>query len=294
MSSERRAAAAYPDRVRLDRFESVDAFLRAAGPFLRAREAQHCLILGISANLRTRPADAPDEPPYLATVREGRQVVLVAFQTPPWQMLLSEIDDPEALGVIVADRMGTPLPAIVGPAEHVGTFARLWSKATGVDHRLGFRERIFRLRRVVPPRPATGALRVAGPGDRELLAEWLVAFAAEALGEDVPAVVSQVERWLEAPDGRTMCLWDDGAAVSMCGITGPTPSGIRIGPVYTPPAFRGRGYASNLVAAASQRELDAGRRACFLLTDLANRTSNHIYEAIGYEPVRDVDQYRFG
>ena len=109
----------------------------------------------------------------------------------------------------------TPLPAVVGPAEHVGTFARLWSEATGVRYRLGFRERIFRLRRVVPPRPATGALRVAGPGDRDVLAEWLVAFAAEALGDDVPAVVSQVERWLAAADGRTMCLWDDSANAAL-------------------------------------------------------------------------------
>lgn len=279
--------------MRLDRFASVDAFLRVAGPFLRAREAEHCLILGISANLRPRPPDPADEPPYLATVRDGRRVVLVGFQTPPWQMVISEVDDPRALEIIVADRMGAPLSAVVGPAEHVGAFARLWSEATGVEHHLGLRERIFRVGRIVPPRPAMGALRVAGPGDRDLLADWLVAFADEALGEDVPAVVSQVERWLAAPDGRTMCLWDEGAAVSMCGITGPTPTGIRIGPVYTPPPLRGRGYASNLVAAASQRELDSGRRACFLFTDLANATSNHIYESIGYEPVRDVDQYRF-
>jgi uncharacterized protein len=280
--------------MRLDRFDSVGPFLRAAGPFLRAREAQHCLILGISANLRTRPADSPEDPPYLATVREGRQVVLVAFQTPPWQMVISEVDDSRALETIVADRQGTELPAVVGPAEHMAAFARLWSEATGVSHRLGFRERIFRVTRVVPPRPAAGAMRVAGPGDRDLLADWLVAFAAEALGEDVPAVVSQVERWLEATDGRTMWLWEDGSAVSMCGVSGPTPTGIRIGPVYTPPAFRRRGYASNLVAAASQRELDGGRRSVFLLTDLGNPTSNHVYESIGYEPVRNVDQYLFG
>ena len=44
----------------------------------------------------------------------------------------------------------------------------------------------------------------------------------------------------------------------------------------------------------SQAELDAGRRFCFLFTDPANPTSNHIYQEIGYEPVRDVDTYRFG
>ena len=64
--------------------------------------------------------------------------------------------------------------------------------------------------------------------------------------------------------------------------------------MYTPPEFRGRGYASACVAAASQAQLDAGRRFCFLFTDLANATSNHIYQEIGYEPVRDVEVYRFG
>ena len=67
---------------------------------------------------------------------------------------------------------------------------------------------------------------------------------------------------------------------------------MRIGPVYTPPEARNRGYASALVATISQAELDAGRRFCFLFTDLANPTANHIYQAIGYEPVRDVDMWR--
>jgi predicted GNAT family acetyltransferase len=77
----------------------------------------------------------------------------------------------------------------------------------------------------------------------------------------------------------------------MAGMGGPTPTGIRIGPVYTPPDRRRRGYASALVAAASQAALDEGRRQVFLFTDLANPTSNHIYAAIGYEPVRDVDEW---
>jgi hypothetical protein len=155
--------------MRLDRFASVEAFLRAAGPFLRAREAQHCLILGISANLRARPPDPTEEPPYLATVRDGRRVVLVAFQTAPWQMILSEVDDPAALTLIVDDRRATALPAVVGPAEHVGRFARLWSDAAGVPHRLSLHERIWRITSVVPPRPTSGAMRAAGPADRDLL-----------------------------------------------------------------------------------------------------------------------------
>ena len=78
----------------------------------------------------------------------------------------------------------------------------------------------------------------------------------------------------------------------MAGVGSQTPNGVRIGPVYTPPEARNRGYASALVAAISQAQLDAGRRFCFLFTDLANPTSNHIYQMIGYEPVRDVDMWR--
>ena len=281
--------------MRLDRFVSVEAFLRAAGPFLRTREANHCLILGISANLRTRPPDPGDEPPYLATVREGRRVVLVALQTPPWQMVLSEVDEPAALEVIVADRAGTTLPGVAGPSDHVGRFAHLWSEAAGVPARLSMHERIFRVTRVVPPPPTGGAMRVAASEDRDLVAGWLFAFGAEVFGEtEVPDLAGRVDRWLSPEEDRTLFLWDDGGAASLCGVSGPTPTGIRIGPVYTPPALRGRGYASNLVAAASQRQLDRGRRACYLFTDLANPTSNHIYQAIGYEPVRDVDQFVFG
>lgn len=88
-------------------------------------------------------------------------------------------------------------------------------------------------------------------------------------------------------------MWEDREAVSLCGVGGLTPNGIRIGPVYTPPSAGRRGYASALVAEASQLQLDAGRRFCFLHTDLANPTANHIYQAIRYEPVRDVDEYRF-
>jgi uncharacterized protein len=83
-------------------------------------------------------------------------------------------------------------------------------------------------------------------------------------------------------------VWEDaGRNVSMTGCASPTPNGIRIGPVYTPPGDRGRGYATSLVAAVSREQLSRGRTSCFLHTDLANPTSNAIYRRIGYERVCD-------
>ena len=37
----------------------------------------------------------------------------------------------------------------------------------------------------------------------------------------------------------------------------------------------------------SQKLLGEGRKFCFLYTDLANPTSNAIYQRLGYQPVSD-------
>ena len=122
---------------------------------------------------------------------------------------------------------------------------------------------------------------------------WLHAFNDEALEGDEPADMAVIADRMLAGGGRAAYLWDDHGPVSLTAVGGRTPHGARVGPVYTPPERRGRGYASSLVAAVSQAQLDAGCRSLFLFTDLANPTSNHIYQAIGYEPVRDVADWRF-
>ncbi len=69
---------------------------------------------------------------------------------------------------------------------------------------------------------------------------------------------------------------------------GAEPGIARVGPVYTPPEHRRRGYATMLVAAWTRRLLDGGIRTCALFTDLANPTSNSIYQAVGYRPAGDA------
>jgi predicted GNAT family acetyltransferase len=139
----------------------------------------------------------------------------------------------------------------------------------------------------------SGRMRAATREDRDLLVAWIRAFAEEALPKDDPMDPERVvDLRLQGPSVG-LVLWEDGDPVALAGAGGPTPNGIRIGPVYTPPAHRRRGYASALVAGLSQRLLDEGRTFCFLHTDLSNPTSNRIYVDIGYEPVCDSRNYRF-
>jgi GNAT superfamily N-acetyltransferase len=237
-----------------------------------------------------------DEPVYLASVEDADGVtVAAAIRTPPWRLVLAEVDDEAALDLLADDVVAaTPdLPGIVGPAEHVGKLAERLSIRLGLEARPTMSERAFRLTTVRAPRPVTGSARLAGPADRALVIEWYAAFELEVWGDHVFPVGSdsRIDRALAEEGSRRIWLWVDPEPVSLTGIGGPTPNGLRVGPVYTPPAFRGRGYASALVAAVSQRALDSGRTFLFLFTDLANPTSNHIYQELGYEPVRDVDEW---
>ncbi|MEA2652502.1 MAG: hypothetical protein QOI85_2223 [Chloroflexota bacterium] len=277
---------------------SVDEFLAAAGPFLGAREAENNLLFGIASAIRATPEVFADEPPRFATVTDaGGRVVGATLRTPPHNQVLSWIDDLAAVDALVDAYRGEPLPGILGPTEAAARFAAGWADAKACKAGIEVAERIFRLERLVPlDRPAAGSWRLAERRDRDLIARWAVEFMAEAEPDAprMPDPVAAADRWIQRR-GRVAYLWEDGGqVVSWVGAGGETPHGIRIGPVYTPPSMRNRGYASSLTAAASADQLAAGRRFCFLFTDLANPTSNKIYQAIGYQSVCDVDQYRFG
>jgi predicted GNAT family acetyltransferase len=280
--------------LRLTRAHGADEFDRLAFDFLVAREAEHNLLFGIIAGIRAGEYAAPA---YFAVVRDGERIVAAALRTPPFNLILSEIDDGDAIGLIAAEAavLWPDLPGVLGPAADASRFARLWEQRTGRVAALHTAERAFRLTKVTPPRSVAGRIRLAEPDDRARIADWLVAFSVEALRQppELARMEAYADRLIARLGARAMYLWDDGGPVSMTLASAVTPHGSRVGAVYTPPKQRRRGYASALVAAVSQAQLDAGRRFCFLFTDLANPTSNKIYRDIGYEPVCDVDEYRF-
>jgi len=287
-----------PMALILHRPTDVDAFMAQASEFLAAREAEHNLFFGITSQIRSAPElFAVDRPTFAVVVDRGGNVVAASMRTPPNNQVLSQIDDHQAVDLLADALAGEQLPGVLGPKEAAERFATRWADRARTTARLDVAERIFRLERVVPPAcPAGGRWRLAGISDRDLIAGWITAFHEEATPGQPPVSDPEAvaERWVQGIY-RRMYLWEDGGrVVCMVGAGGQTPNGMRIGPVYTPPDARGRGYASTLTAATSQDQLDGGHRFCFLFTDLANPTSNKIYRAIGYEPVCDVDMYRFG
>jgi predicted GNAT family acetyltransferase len=275
--------------MQVSRYAAPDAFAAAVEPFLAAREAEHNLMLGILSNL-VHDLASYDGVPLLASVSgPAGGVVGAAIRTPPHNLVISEFDDPDAVVRLAAELALEPLPGAVGPPVAVRDFSDARSAGRGGPWRVVREERIYRLTEVHTPRPAEGAARLAEASDRATVGSWLVDFEREALDEHVEAglLARALDAWQRG--ARRFWLWEvDGRPVSMVGAGGRTPNGVRIGPVYTPPAQRGRGFASRLTAFVSQAMLDEGRTYCFLYTDLGNPTANRIYQGIGYEPVTDA------
>src|SRR6188768_2893232 len=138
--------------MELRRFADVEDFLAAAGDFLVAREAEHNLLLGVCQNVRDTP-DAFTAPPYFAAVSDGDRILTVALQTPPFQLVISEVDDAAAIPLLADDLVGRDLPGAVGPVEHVRAFMGERTARGAPPARLMTSERIFQLTTVMAPPP---------------------------------------------------------------------------------------------------------------------------------------------
>jgi predicted GNAT family acetyltransferase len=263
-----------------------------------AAEAVNCLTIGITHSLIARRDTFGDDAPTMLLVRDDAgRVVGSALRTPPRSVILAGSSDAAPIAALVGAlaHIAPDLPGVIGTTTQTHAFAEAWCAHTGAHWEVNVHERIYQCERVIPPRPVTGALRRATVADLETVVDHVTAFEAEAFGVTPDRTLR--ERWarsLFTVHERAMYLWEDGGeAVCSVGVTGNTPNGLRIGPVYTPPHLRGRGYASAATAAATQIILESGKRFAFLYTDLSNPISNAIYQRIGYVPVIDADMLRF-
>lgn len=264
---------------------SAAAFLERAGAWLLEREAEHNLLLGIAQDFAA--AGGPSDPAILlATVEQHGDVVGCVFRTPPHKVGLTRMPLEAVPAVVraIAQRYER-IPAVLGPDEVARHFAQRWSALRNTPWREGASQRIYQLEVVNwPVSMPAGRLRPATTADIPTVREWVSAFAGEVhllMADPEHIAVEYVNRGI-------VFLWEDGWPRSMAAVPAATPHGVRIGYVYTPPEWRGRGYASACVAHLSDAVLESGSRYCFLYTELANPVSNSIYQRMGYQPVADV------
>ena len=209
------------------------SFLDLAGPLLLRDEARHNLILGIAGTMAQNPDAYPEYHTWV--VLDGEEVVAAGSMTPPYHLVVADpATETAADALLEAVRAsGLEVPGVVANLPTAPRFAHAWSEATGAVAELVRSEGVYALTEVLDIPPAPGDFRPATPADRALLERWLMEFAAEAL----PGEESDGERLQRSIETRFSSgaagLWfweDDDVPVSLAGYSGPTTSGIRIGP----------------------------------------------------------------
>ncbi|MEW2166456.1 GNAT family N-acetyltransferase [Streptomyces sp. NPDC007084] len=273
----------------------VDVFLGRAGEFLRGSPALHTVPLTVTDALRRRGMGAYGEgAPVFGVLERGGVVCGTFFRTPPYRLNLTAVPerDADALAELLAD-VDAALPGAAAEPDTAGAFAEAWRRRTGVTAVRVGSERLYRLDALTAPAPApAGRARVAGGADRELLVRWYREFVGAIGGSGHRDGGAWADDRISY-GGITLWETPDGTPVAMAGATPPVAGQVRVGPVYTPAALRGRGYAGAVAAEVSRAARAAGAQEVVLFADLANPTSNGLYQRVGYRPVADFATWGF-
>ncbi|MCL2621183.1 MAG: GNAT family N-acetyltransferase [Defluviitaleaceae bacterium] len=283
-------------------YDNVAQFYDDVFEVLLTHEAQNTLILGnLVTGYKGEDKFGWRDPAnwVMTTVKQGEKVVLVGLMTPPFKITLYALDnnvDKISIKCLVdgLNANGIPIPGVVTEKSLAEAFADEYCTPRDLTHKITMSQRIYKLTNVNPEISKIGTLRLANQQDLSFLPFWVEGFHADAVqGSDVN-VSEDIEKYnYHISQGKLYVLEVDGTPVSMTKVARETPNGVCVGLVYTPPYWRGKGYASGVVAQVSQVCLDKGFKLCTLYTDLTNPTSNNIYQKIGYKPVCDSLEITF-
>ena len=218
------------------------------------------------------------------TVHDGHHVVGAALRTAPFPLVVGPMPADAALAVGEhLQARGEELPGINGP----DTVVRAVADRLGRPLEVRMRDVLRVLDQLIDPDEPPGRWRRATTADLALVTGWQERFLVEVgLPPHMPDEAT-MRLWLER-----LWLWEaDGAPVAMAGhanvVTTPGGSVGRLGPVYTVPEARGRGFGAAITAVVSRVLREQGATV-MLYADADNPTSNGVYERLGF---RAVDEH---
>lgn len=276
-------------------YRDVERFAQDSKALLQENELLNNLPIGILGR-----AAGEEHPEWLmAIVRDDAgEPLLCALRTPPKNLILSAAADwrtqggTDAMNFLAREcaQLGEALPGVIGEKALVSAFADAYGKGAALTESLN----LMLLTQVADPQGVAGAIRPIQERDLFYLPHWRHAFNMDCnqVGQS-ESILEDVERIRASDKGDNWFIWEDGIPVSMAVNNRNTGRYATIGNVYTPPHYRGKGYASACVAALSHILLERGYEGVCLFADAANPISNKIYHRIGYKDVGVWAMYAF-
>jgi RimJ/RimL family protein N-acetyltransferase len=234
---------------------------------------------------------------YLATVEAGDITGVAAHCWNGMLLLQAPRHAPELAQACVA-ATGRPVTGFAGPVNQV-VEARQALGLEQVEAAVDGSEALFALDLqavIVPASFSDGTVicREPRPDERDTLCAWRVAYDVELLGAtDTPAQRGHSAAFLDAQlaEHNAWVALAGGALVSLSAINASLPDIVQLGGIYTPPEYRGRGYARAAVAATLLAARERGASRAVLFTN--NPSAIRCYEAVGFERTGDYSLVLF-
>lgn len=282
-------------------YTDVHEFYNDTYNVLMQDEAQNMVLLGniIIGNEGKDKTDWRDPANWLmATVYDEKGIQVTALMTPPHNITLYATDNiinQQAINCLLDGLTEYNIPGVTTEKILAELFAKEYTTRKGFTFKTMMSQRIYEVTTINPDVKQFGNVRLFEEKDMYFFPYWFEAFnAAGIYGNTKMSIPQDVESYRYRLSSKKLFVLEiDGKPVSMAGFTREMQTAIGVAYVYTPPYYRGKGYASSCVAQISQIALDKGFTKCVLYTDLLNSTSNSIYQKIGYNSICDSLMLKF-
>eukprot|EP01124_Arcella_intermedia_P010353 TRINITY_DN16869_c0_g1_i1.p1 TRINITY_DN16869_c0_g1~~TRINITY_DN16869_c0_g1_i1.p1 ORF type:complete len:292 (+),score=55.95 TRINITY_DN16869_c0_g1_i1:57-932(+) len=178
-----------------------------------------------------------------------------------------------------------PVAGVLGPESQAQAVLQQLGLA-GLEFSCNEQEGLYSLPleslRVPPHNPSTTHLLNITDMDRALLKGWMKSFLVEALGMEGEGAEGEAERDVERMlrHRRHWALLVEGVAVSLSGWNSYLPGMVQVGPVWTPPEHRNKGYARLVVALTLRNARNEGTQKAVLLAQ--NPAAIKAYLSVGF------------
>ncbi|MEB4590247.1 GNAT family N-acetyltransferase [Candidatus Thiothrix sp. Deng01] len=209
-------------------------------------------------------------------------------------IFLQAPDEPVRIALMQAFRqqVSRPVDKAVGTAAQVESVVKTWG-LSAEDFRLDSVQQLYRLELSALKPPEDGRsqhCRIITPQaqHRPLLERWFRAHFLESLGATdddnlTQTVANRVGQLLA--EGHDWLLEYGDELVCLSGFNARLPGWVQVGPVWTPPEHRNRGYARILTGLTLKAAAAEGVHTAILFTD--NPAAMRVYEALGFQRIGD-------
>ncbi|MBP3969591.1 GNAT family N-acetyltransferase [Bacillus sp. WL1] len=268
--------------IQLHVYEEILTFKEEVTPFLEKNEQENNLILGVLQMIQ--------QPIFMGIAKREEEIAVVFLQTEEKKQIIvatsevMEVDIKELAKELT--KVYPDIPGLIGNKKVVQRLAEEIAVLENKKTTVAMEQGIYELKQVKKKWTEEGIFREINSDELPVIEKWIYQFCEDV---NLPTTKEEAEQTAHTliTNHRLFGLEIDGKLVSVAAKTRPTKNNITINFVYTPKEERKKGYASNCVAALSQRMLDEGYKTTTLYTDLANPTSNKIYQEIGYEKIAE-------